>query len=241
MTASRLSARAWHHEEVLEHGGRAITVRARRHRRARRIILRIDAREDCAILTLPARTPLAEGLGFARKKADWLAGRLAALPPMTPFAEGAVIPFGGEDIRIRLFPLAGKAPVLASGELYVPGPESALAETVCRWLKDKARAALTHASAEKAAALGLPAPAIRLTDPRTRWGSCSPEGRLTFSWRLVMAPPMVLDYVVAHEVAHLLHLDHGPRFHALVSRLAENEADSRIWLTRNGTGLLRYG
>lgn len=241
MTAGRRLGKDRLHEEVLETGGRAITVRARRHRRARRITLRIDAREDCAILTLPARTSLAEGLGFAREKAGWLAARLGALPPVTPFAEGAVIPFGGENIRIRHFPLAGKVPVLASEELYVPGPEARLAETVARWLREEARAALGRASAAKSRALGRPAPPIRLSDPRSRWGSCSPEGRLSFSWRLVMAPPMVLDYVVAHEVAHLLHLDHGPGFHALLSRLTEREEESRAWLARNGAGLLRYG
>lgn len=241
MRRSRSPAPGTSGAHVLEHEGGTIAIRVRRHRRARRVTLRIDPRRDCAVLTLPMRTPLAEGLRFAREKAEWLAARLAALPPVTPFAEGAVIPFGGQEVRIRHFPLAGQAPVLAADGLYVPGPAAGLASCVAGWLKSEAHAALTAASAAKAKLLERPLPPIRLGDPSTRWGSCSAAGRLSFSWRLVMAPPMALDYVVAHEIAHLVHLDHGPRFHALLSRLAEREAEGRAWLARHGAGLLRYG
>lgn len=241
MTARPTAPRAGIHEEILEIDGRAITVRARRHRRARRITLRIDAGGDCAVLTLPARMSLAQGIGFAREKADWLAARLAALPPLTPFEDGAVIPFKGAPILIRQFPLAGCEPILSGGILHMASATGALGEEVRDWLKGQARAALTDAAAKKARKIGRPPPAVNLTDPRTRWGSCSAKGRLSFSWRLIMAPPMALDYVVAHEVAHLVHLNHGPRFKCLLAGLAAREKDAKAWLNREGTGLHRYG
>jgi predicted metal-dependent hydrolase len=228
-------------EEIIEINGRPITIRARRHGSARRITLRIDAREGCAILTLPARTSLAKGIGFAREKADWLTRKLADLPPLTPFEDDAVIPFKGDPVLIRHFPLAGPSPVLTGGVLHIPGTPGKIAEAVRDWLKIEARAALTDAAAEKAREISRPPPEVNLTDPRTRWGSCSAKGRLSFSWRLIMAPTMVLDYVAAHEVAHLVHLNHGPGFKDLLSGLAARQKDARAWLASEGTGLHRYG
>jgi predicted metal-dependent hydrolase len=229
------------HEETLEIDGRPITVRARRHRSARRITLRIDARGDCAILTLPTRTSLKKGIAFAREKADWLAGRLNELPPLTPFEDDAVIPFKDVPILIRHFPLAGAKPVLSGGVLHLPGLRNKISGGVKDWLKGEARAALCDAVAEKASLIGRPTPEVKLTDPRTRWGSCSARGRLSFSWRLIMAPPMVLDYVAAHEVAHLVHLNHGARFNDLLAGMAGRQKDARAWLIGEGTGLHRYG
>ncbi|MEE9290821.1 MAG: SprT family zinc-dependent metalloprotease [Alphaproteobacteria bacterium] len=228
-------------ERILEVDGRAILVRARRHRRARRITLRVDAREDCAVLTLPARASLESGFGFARERAGWLARKLAALPPLTPFDDHEVIPFRGARLLIRHLPLAGPDPVLMGGVLQVPGDAAGLAARVKDWLRGEALGALTRAATQKAASIGRTPPPISVRDPRARWGSCSAKGRLSFSWRLIMAPPMVLDYVAAHEVAHLLHLDHGAEFKATLSRLAARQAEARDWLAREGSGLHRYG
>ena len=228
-------------ERILEVDGRAILVRARRHRRARRITLRVDAREDCAVLTLPARANLESGFGFARERAGWLARKLAALPPLTPFDDHAVIPFRGARLLIRHLPPAGPDPVLMGGVLQVPGDAAGLAARVKDWLRGEALGALTRAATQKAASIGRTPPPISVRDPRARWGSCSAKGRLSFSWRLIMAPPMVLDYVAAHEVAHLLHLDHGAEFKATLSRLAARQAEARDWLAREGSGLHRYG
>lgn len=228
-------------ERILEVDGRAILVRARRHRRARRITLRVDAREDCAVLTLPARASLESGFGFARERAGWLARKLAALPPLTPFDDHAVIPFRGARLLIRHSPPAGPDPVLMGGVLQVPGDAAGLAARVKDWLRGEALAALTRAATQKAASIGRTPPPISVRDPRARWGSCSAKGRLSFSWRLIMAPPMVLDYVAAHEVAHLLHLDHGAEFKATLSRLAARQGEARDWLARKGSGLHRYG
>ncbi|MEE8562288.1 MAG: SprT family zinc-dependent metalloprotease [Alphaproteobacteria bacterium] len=228
-------------ERILEVDGRAILVRARRHRRARRITLRVDAREDCAVLTLPARASLESGFGFARERAGWLARKLAALPPLTPFDDHAVIPFRGAWLLIRHLPPAGPDPVLMGGVLHVPGDPAGLAARVKDWLRGEALGALTRAAKQKAASIGRAPPPISIRDPRARWGSCSAKGRLSFSWRLIMAPPMVLDYVAAHEVAHLLHLDHGAEFKATLTRLAARQAEARDWLAREGSGLHRYG
>lgn len=229
------------HERLLQVGGRAILVRARRHRQARRITLRVDAREDCAILTLPARESLESGFGFAREKAEWLARKMAVLPPRTPFEDDAKIPFRGAPVLIRHFPLAGPDPVLTDGILHVPGEADGLAVRVTDWLRGEALAALTRAAKEKAAAIGRTPPPVSVRDPKARWGSCSAKGRLSFSWRLIMAPPEVLDYVAAHEVAHLLHLNHGARFKAALARLAADEAGAQEWLVREGSSLHRYG
>jgi predicted metal-dependent hydrolase len=225
----------------MEVDGRAILVRTRRHRLARRITLRIDAREDCAVLTLPARESLERGFCFAQEKAGWLARRLAELPPRTPFDDDAVIPFRGAPLLIRHFPLAGPGPVLSGAVLHIPGDAAGLALRVKEWLRKEALEALTHAATQMAASIGRPPPPVGVRDPKARWGSCSAKGRLSFSWRLIMAPPTVLDYVAAHEVAHLLHLNHGAKFKAALAGLAAKEAEAQAWLAREGSGLHRYG
>ncbi len=241
MSSARAASPGGPHERILEVDGRAIMVRARRHRRARRITLRVDARDDCAVLTLPDRASLESGFGFARERAGWLARKLAALPPLTPFDDDAVIPFRGAPLLIRHFPLAGPDPVLSGGVLHMPGEPAGLAARVEDWLRREALQALRRAATQKAAAIGRAPPPVGIRDPRARWGSCSAKGRLSFSWRLIMAPPMVLDYVVAHEVTHLLHLNHGAEFKAALARLAAKEAEARDWLAREGSGLHRYG
>jgi predicted metal-dependent hydrolase len=228
-------------EEVLEVDGRQILVRAKRHDGARRITLRIDPRLDCAILTLPRRASFKSGFGFAREKADWLARRLGALPPLTAFTDDATFPFQGDPVLIRHFPLAGPAPLLSGGILHVPGAVTKVPAQVLDWLRGQALMALTVTAEEKAAEIGLPPPPVTIRDPRARWGSCSAAGRLSFSWRLIMAPEVVLDYVVAHEVAHLRHLNHGAKFKALVADLADDEDGAEAWLSREGTTLHRYG
>lgn len=238
--ASAVSANGFP-DQVIEVDGRTITVRPRRNKSARRITLRVDARGDCAILTLPRRTSLKKGIGFAREKAGWLASKLAALPPLTPFADDATVPFRGAPLLIRHFPLAGREPVRAEDVLYVPGEAERIPARVTDWMKAQARDALDRTAAEKARAIGRAPPPIGIRDPRARWGSCSARGRLSFSWRLIMAPPLVLDYVVAHEVAHLVHLNHGRGFREVVGRLADAEDEARRWLAREGSGLHRYG
>lgn len=228
---------------VLEIDGRNVPLAVRRSRRARRLYLRVDpsAPADLPVeLILPRGVGLAEGLRFARDKSGWVARRLAALPAPVPFADGAAIDVHGETLVIRH--VGGVAATRRDGPvLTVGGTPEHLSRRVRDWIKAQAREILTQRSRALAARLGRPVLGVRLGDPRSRWGSCSPDGHLAYSWRLVLAPPFVLEYVVAHEVAHLVHLNHGRRFWQLVATLVADVETPRAWLNRHGPRLLRHG
>lgn len=228
---------------VLEIDGRNVPVAVRRSHRARRLYLRVDptAPADLPVeLILPRGVGLAEGLRFARDKKGWVARRLAALPAPIPFADGTTIDLQGEALVIRH--VGGNAATHRDGPvLAVGGAAEHVARRVRDWIKAQARDILTRRSRELAERIGRPVRGVRLGDPRSRWGSCSPDGRLAYSWRLVFAPPFVLEYVVAHEVAHLVHLNHGAKFWRLVATLVDDVDTPRAWLNRHGPRLLRHG
>ena len=177
---------------------------------------------------------------FARDKSGWVARRLAALPPLVPFADGATIDLHGESLVIRhvggFVATHRDGPVLAVG-----GAPEHIARRVRDWIKAQARDILTRRSREIAQRIDKPIHSVRLGDPRSRWGSCSPDGVINFSWRLILAPRFVVDYVVAHEVAHLRELNHGSRFWRLTETLCPDMERARGWLAANGPGLHRYG
>jgi predicted metal-dependent hydrolase len=225
--------------------GRELPLEVRRNPRARYVSLRVDAASDHPVLILPRGVPLSEGLAFARAKRDWLALRYAALPPRVAFEDGALVPVEGQPHLVRhRSGLRGsvRRTLGTSGRiLEVGGAEEHLPRRLADWLKAEARRLIARSVAEKSVAIDRWPSRITLRDTSSRWGSCSPAGRLSFSWRLVMAPSHVLDYVVAHEVAHLVHLNHGKSFWKLVEELARNQPGARNWLTQNGPALLRYG
>ncbi len=221
--------------------GRSIPLTTRTSRRARSLTLRIDPAEDAVELILPRGVSLREGLRFAEEKSGWILTRLAARAPRVPFVEGAAIPYLGEDHVIRHRPEARGGVWRADGAIHVSGGAEFLARRLADWLKREALRLIDGRCRAMAAAIERPIKRIRLRDTRSRWGSCSPEGALNFSWRLVLAPEWVLDYVVAHEVAHLVHGNHGERFWRLVAKLTPRVAEARAWLRRNGDRLLRYG
>lgn len=226
----------------LEISGRAVPLRVRRSRRARRIVLRLDHARDEAVLTLPWRVPVQDGLAFAHERRDWLAERLARLPARVPFAPGATIPLHGVPHRIEHVAGTARGVVRAeNGVIAVAGSPEHLARRLADWLKAEAKRVLEPLVREKAQRLGLSIRRIAVKDTRTLWGSCSAKGDLSLCWRLVLAPPMVADYVSAHEVAHLLHRGHGPRFWRLVAELADDMAGARAWLAQRGEALQRYG
>ncbi|MFQ6017446.1 MAG: M48 family metallopeptidase [Kiloniellaceae bacterium] len=220
---------------------REIPLEVRRHPRARRITLRFDGASGTLCLTLPRRAALREGLDFAEQKADWILAKLEALPARVPFQPGAVVPVLGEDHVIRHLPQARRGVRRADGAIWDSGPSEHVARRVAGFLKAEARRELSSRAGSKAATLGRPIGRIILRDMTSRWASCGEDGRLSFSWRLILAPEAVLDYVVAHEVAHLEEMNHGPHFWALASRLTPEVAGPRRWLRRHGDGLLRYG
>ena len=225
-------------------GGKDIPVEIRRSGSARRLILRIDAVKGAPVLTLPARTALSQGEGFLRKNVGWLETRLARQPEASPFSDGCVFPLRGAPCRI--VHRGGRGLIRLEGEgdeirLSIPGETDHVARRVTEWLKREARGDFSAAVARHAQALGRQPTSLRIGDAKSRWGSCTGKGALTFSWRLVLAPPHVLDYLAAHEVAHLVEMNHGPRFWALVQKLDPSFKAAQAWLKRSGAGLHRYG
>jgi predicted metal-dependent hydrolase len=230
---------------VVEHAGRAFRIGVKRSARARRLILRIDPASGLPVLSVPPRASLAQARAFLGACSGWIESRLSRAPSATPFRDGASLPLRGEPCRIahrggrglvRLDSDEGNRPVLS-----VPGAPEHLPRRVADWLKREARRDLEAAVASAAAVLGKSPKAIRIGDARSRWGSCSSRGVHTFSWRLILAPSHVLDYLAAHEVAHLAEMNHGPRFWALVERLDPEHAQARAWLKANGAALHRVG
>lgn len=214
-------------------------IALRRSARARRMVLRVARSDGRVVLTLPPGASLEAARRFVGAQADWLARQRAAAPGVRYVAEGARLPVAGRLVTVT----AASAPsVRLEGErLLVPGSRPP-GPVVAAFLRARAREALLPACLRHAEALG---PARRfaglsLRDTRSRWGSCSSAGRLMFSWRLAMAPPMVLDYVAAHEVAHLRHMDHSPAFWDTVAGLLPDHAAARGWLRRHGSGLLAW-
>jgi predicted metal-dependent hydrolase len=216
-------------------------VRWRRSRRARRVSLRIDARAGEVVVTLPPRAGRRAGMALLATHAAWVMGRLAALAPHIALEPGAEVPLGGAPHVIRHVPDAEGEVCLAPGAILVPGEAEAVPARTADFLRAEAQRRIRVLAAGHAALLGVAPRMIRLKDTRSRWGSCAPDGTLAFSWRLVMAPDWVLDYVVAHEVAHLKELNHGARFWAHVEKLTPHRDAAVEWLRANGPALLRVG
>ena len=219
-------------------------VRLQPNSRARRLILKVPIDSDIAELTVPEGTPREIAERFLAEQTGWLAKTVAGRPDRIDFVDGAVVPLRGTDHRIAhrggrrggVWREAGDPTDL----ICVAGEQSHLSRRVRDWLKAEARTDLTDAVMAHAAQLGARPTAIRIRDQRTRWGSCSQTGTLSFSWRIILAPPDVLNYLAAHEVAHLKELNHGPRFWALVRSLCPETDTARRWLKTNGPSLHAY-
>jgi hypothetical protein len=210
--------------------------------RARRLLLRVDGTARRVELVLPRGVAAERGLAFLAAQRGWIAARLAALPLPVPFAEGAVVPVLGAPHRIRREPDPVAPPVtIADGEIRVRGEAAHVARRVRDHLVRLARQELSMRARRYAAQIGRPIAAIEVRDTKSRWGSCSSQGALSFSWRLVLAPDPVIDYVVAHEVAHLAEMNHGPRFWRLVQTMIPDTATPRAWLKRHRSRLFSYG
>ena len=221
--------------------GRPVKLRVRRNRLARRIQTRIDGTSGSVTLVLPPRASEAQGLEFIRKNAVWLLHRLSELPPRIPFSDGAIIPFHGVPHRIRHDLASGRRVRLADGVIESGGKYDGLTQRLTSWLRAEARSTIEPLAVEKASVIGRIPLAVTIRDQKSRWGSCSSTGRLSFNWRLIMAPHNILDYVVAHEAAHLMQMNHSTQFWNIVGQLTENVGQARDWLKLHGGGLHRYG
>src|SRR3984893_14056416 len=221
-------------------------VQLRRHRQARRYTLRIQATTREVILTIPPRGALKEAGECAQKHGGWIAARLGRLPEAAPFADGVVVPLRGVPHRIAHRPgLRGTVwtGTDTGGELLlcVTGNGPDIDRRGGGYLRREARRELETASLKFAAALGVAVKRITVRDQSSRWGSCSTTGLLSFSWRLILAPSHVLDYLAAHEVAHLVEMNHSARFWRLVQRLCPDHGRAKTWLDAHGADLHRYG
>lgn len=209
--------------------------------RARRMTLRVDPADGTVRVVAPQGIAPAEIVDFIARHRDWLQARLQAVPPPLPFVDGGVVPYLGLDHRICHEPAGRRTVRREDGLLIVGGAAEHLSRRVADWLKAEARRELAARSRALAARLPARVASVTVRDTRSRWGSCSSTGRLNFSWRLILVPEPVLDYVVAHEVAHLKEMNHGPRFWALVRQLHPDVDACRDWLKRHGARLHRYG
>ena len=226
---------------MLRLGDRDIPLKVARHAQARHISLRIDGAAGAVRLVLPRRAALREGLEFAEQKTAWLLTQLDAMPSRVPFRAGSVIPVLGRDHVIRHDPEGRRGVWREAGVIWTGGRLEHVPRRVADFLKLEARRELSARARAKAERIGQSVKQVRVRETRTRWGSCSSDGNLNFCWRLILTPEQVLDYVVAHEVAHLRHMNHGAQFWALTERLTENAQEARAWLRQHGDRVLRYG
>ncbi|WP_102959542.1 M48 family metallopeptidase [Mangrovicella endophytica] len=221
-------------------GAALVPLSVRHNPRARRLVLRIAPGGDRLVVTAPPRTTTATILAFLERHQDWAAERLGRIGSRTVVEPGATIPFRGRSLLILHEPGQRAARFEEAGEtlrLVVGGEAAHLKRRVADVLKREARRDLQAAVDRHAEAVGLKPAAMTLKDTRSRWGSCTHDRRLAFSWRIIMAPPEVLDYLAAHEVAHFRHMDHGAGFWALCRTLCPAMDEGRAWLKTHGASL----
>ncbi len=218
-------------------GNPPISVALRRSARARKLSLRVSRLDGRVTLTLPRGVPDREGLSFLRSREDWLRGHLSTVGGEVRPVLGGTILFAGVAVPILAAPV--KRLSYKDDSFFLPDDPARVGPRLSAFLKTQARDRLAAASDHYAAALGRPYRNLTLRDTRSRWGSCSAQGDLMYSWRLIMAPRPVLDYVAAHEVAHLAEMNHSDRFWAVVNRLFPDHAACRRWLRDNGESLHR--
>jgi predicted metal-dependent hydrolase len=242
-----LGGRALADGDRLEVAGTAVTLKV--NRRARRVSLRLDRTRREIVATAPSPRRLPEAAAFARERAGWIAERMAELPDATPIHPGMTLMVFGEAVRLEAGTGRAKWLPAAHGEparVAAMGEGEGYARAVILVLKKRAMAVLSERTEVYAAMLGAPAPKVTVADAKGRWGSCRPGIRggvasIRYSWRLALAPFEVADYVAAHECAHLLELNHGPRFWAHVRALVGDPKAHRAWLRAEGAKLHAFG
>lgn len=218
-----------------------------RHPRARRAKLSIDPTSGRARLTIPKRASADKALAWAATQREWLEAQRDRLPPARPFVDGATIPFGDEQLTIAWSAGSSRTVRREGDRLLVSGPTEFVARRIETWLRCEVLRLLREETAFYAAVAGVSVPQVTIGDARGRWGSCSSTGAIRYSWRLALAPTAVRRATAAHEVAHRVHMDHSPAFHAVVARLYAGDPDghhpdaARAWLRAHGAALHWYG
>ena len=236
-TLSTGRSEAIHHDPRLP-----LPVALRIHPRARRLKLRLDEQRDMLLLTCPPRGSRRAALDWAATQRPWVDEQLARAAPAISLSPGNYIPFLGEEVALHWDPYGARSVVHAAATLTCGGPREAFARRIQTWLRAQARTLLSLDTAEAAARAGVTVRRVSIGDAGSRWGSCSASGSIRYNWRLVLAPPEVRRWVVAHEVAHRVHMNHGPAFKALEAELfAGDAAAARQLLRRIGPRLKRVG
>jgi predicted metal-dependent hydrolase len=234
----------WPETATITTDGRDVVVAVKVRARAKNYRLTLNAGGK-PVLSVPPNGRWREAEAFLMRQTNWLAARLKRVPSRATFTDGAIIPLRGADhLIVAAERIRGTVEVVAEEErpvLLVPGGPDHMARRLKDWLKAEALGDLELSVARHAATLGVRPAVIRMRGQSTRWGSCSSQGRLNFNWRLVLAPPFVLDYVAAHEVAHLIEMNHSPAFWATVERTLPDMKRGNAWLKAHGRGLMAYG
>jgi len=226
----------------IEVAGRTLPLIAKRYSTARGIKLKPCPLTASVKLSLPATGGIREALALIKSHQGWLEAQIARWPAPLPFAPGARIPFSGDDILLDWDQGRPLRPSLAEDRLLLGGPLAGVADRTHRFLKQRARAALTPNTQALAQQLDRPLTRITLGDPQTRWGSCNARtGTINYSWRLILMPEWVRHAIIVHEAAHLVHPNHGPKFWKLVSELNGHASESHRWLARHGRDLHAVG
>lgn len=206
--------------------------------RARTMRLRVDRRSGAVVLTIPKRASRRKALEWAAGHRHWVEAQLARIQPATGLCDGAELPLYGMPHRVRWSESASRVPRLEGDMLIVGGPIDNIEARLLRWLRRHAADILSRETREFGAKAGVGIGRVGVGDPVSRWGSCSSSGAIRYSWRLILAPDWVRRATVAHEVAHRIHMNHGPQFHALVERLlGADPKTARLWLRRHGAAL----
>lgn len=228
-------------QTTIDLGDRTAPLTARINRRARRLIVTVDAAAGRVFVTAPSKRALPEALDFAKTRARWISAQLSEHRRAKPFAAGTVFPFRGAPVKIVNQGAPRAAVRLSEGALIAGGDPLHVNRRVTDWLKAEARKTLTERADHYCQKLGRKRGPITIRDTRSRWGSCARDGALSFSWRLIFAPPDILDYVAAHECAHLVHLNHSPAYWRIVKSLGVDARAARDWFEEYGQGLYAHG
>jgi predicted metal-dependent hydrolase len=236
MKATRKVAR----RELLKIEGRAVEVSVRLNPRARRLIVKVHPTTGEITVTAPSQRALEKAMEFARGQTDWIARQLSHVPGLVKLGAGALLPFKGVEHEVRQGEHGHGAVWIEDRVIHVAGGREHHPRRVLDFLKGEARRELEARITAHTSRIGLKHTRLTVRDTASRWGSCSAQRSLSFSWRLILAPPFVLDYVVAHEVAHMREMNHGPKFWKLVQDLVGDFRRPQKWLRDHGAALHRY-
>ncbi|GJL84623.1 MAG: hypothetical protein DHS20C02_03980 [Micavibrio sp.] len=219
-------------------------IQIKRSTRARRLALRVDFKDRVIYLVVPKRTALKKAYAFAHANSDWIDEQLENMPDAIPYEDGAVLPLFGQDTQLDITYDSGlkrTTIALINNQLVIRTNKEDPSGRIERFLRQMAKDKFAALSHEKAGIIGKKVAHVTVRDTKTRWGSCDENGRLSYCWRLIFAPYDAMDYIVAHEVAHLEHLDHSTAFWNVCRDLSDNYVDGYYWIHNNGCELMRYG